>query len=223
MVEQGMEEREELYAAMDEVTVQSQQLHNELEHITAIHTDKLKEREVALKECKEMEADIALQNRKQANIRQETYILKKRANELKDKIANLSISLREVQGTERMLQKEIVVSPDRIKFELGESQRRLDEIKQRIEEVECQVKGVMRQKVQNVIQAEEGVRRVMQIMDEMEGRVQEYEVVREDLDDVQRRLEEGEGGLEERRVEIVEMEKKFKIVGMLLYCIVVCC
>lgn len=160
----------------------------------------------------QMEADIAQQNRKQASIRQETYILKKSANELKDQIANLSISLRELQATERQLSKEIVDSPDRIKFDLETAHQRLETVKKLIETKEMERK-LIQLKVQNAMTAEGDTRRVMHLMDEMETKIQEYEVVVEDLDDTQRRFESAERTLEERRKEKEVQEKKLQVVG----------
>ncbi len=68
-----------------------------------------------------MEAEIAQQNKIQSSIRQEAHSLKRSANELKDKIANLSIALRELQAEERNLSKEVVDSPNRIRSELAKA------------------------------------------------------------------------------------------------------
>ncbi|KAL7434502.1 hypothetical protein ACHAXM_004094 [Skeletonema potamos] len=211
LVEQGQDEREELFAAMDEVTAQCATLEDELEKAKRLNQSKMLERDQAMAECKEMEADIAQQNRKQASIRQETYILKKSANELKDQIANLSISLRELQATERQLSKEIVDSPDRIKFDLETAHQRLETVKKLIETKEMERK-LIQLKVQNAMTAEGDTRRVMHLMDEMETKIQEYEVVVEDLDDTQRRFESAERTLEERRKEKEVQEKKLQVV-----------
>lgn len=161
---------------------------------------------------KQMEADIAQQNRKQASIRQETYILKKNANELKDQIANLSISLREVQAEERQLSKEIVDSPDSIKFELATAQQKLEDVKKMIEKKE-QERKLVQMKVDNAMTAEGEARRVMHVMEELETKVQEYEMVMEDLDDMQSRLEGAERNHEEHTKEKEAQEKKLQIVG----------
>ena len=76
-----------------------------------------------------MEAEIAQQNKIQASIRQETYLLKKSANELKDQIANMAIALRELQSEERQLSKEVVHSPDRIKVDLARVSENLEKVK----------------------------------------------------------------------------------------------
>ena len=163
-----------------------------------------------ISQFQQMEADIAQQNRKQASIRQETYILKKSANELKDQIANLSISLRELQAEERQLSKEVVDSPDSIKFELATAQQTLEDVKQMIDKKEME-RNLMQLKLQNAMTAEGGARRVMHTMEDMETKIQEYEVVVEDLDDAQRRLEGAERALDERTKEKEAQEKKLQI------------
>ena len=160
----------------------------------------------------QMEADIAQQNRKQASIRQETYILKKSANELKDQIANLSISLRELQGEERQLSKEVVDSPDSIKYELATAQEKLEEIKKLIETKE-QERKVVQLKIQNAMTAEGDTRRVMHSLTEMGTKIQEYEVVMEDLDDMTSRLEGAERKFEECTREKEVQEKKLQVAG----------
>ena len=66
-------------------------------------------------------------------------------------------------------------------------------------------------KLQNAMKAEGDTRRLMHTMEEMEGKVQEYEVVVEDLDDAQRRLEGAERALDERTKEKNAQEKKLQI------------
>ncbi len=197
---------------MDEVTLQCAALEEELEKVKTLNQSKMLERDQAMAECKEMELDIAQQNRKQASIRQETYILKKNANELKDQIANLSISLRELQAEERQLSKEVVDSPDSIKFELATAQQQLEDVKRSIEKTEME-KKVVQLKLQNGMKVEGDIRRMMHVMEEMDGKIQEYEMVVEDLEDVERRLEGAERGLEEGKKGMVEQEKKLRVVG----------
>jgi len=117
---------------------------------------KMLEREDAKAECKEMEAEMAQQNKIQSSIRQETNHLKKSANELKDQIANLSIALRELQAEERQLSKEVVDSPDRIKVDLAEAIDKLEEVKKEILKRQDERDGVQRQ-LEHTTYAEECV------------------------------------------------------------------
>eukprot|EP00584_Thalassiosira_punctigera_P009868 CAMPEP_0172534744 /NCGR_PEP_ID=MMETSP1067-20121228/7002_1 /TAXON_ID=265564 ORGANISM="Thalassiosira punctigera, Strain Tpunct2005C2" /NCGR_SAMPLE_ID=MMETSP1067 /ASSEMBLY_ACC=CAM_ASM_000444 /LENGTH=269 /DNA_ID=CAMNT_0013319569 /DNA_START=11 /DNA_END=816 /DNA_ORIENTATION=- len=126
---QALEEREELFAALDELAENHMTLQDRLEEARKVQEERMLEREAAEAECKEMEAEIAQQNKIQSSIRQEAHSLKRSANELKDKIANLAIALRELQAEERNLSKEVVDSPDRIRSELAKAGERLEAAK----------------------------------------------------------------------------------------------
>lgn len=162
-----------------------------------------------------MEGEIAQQNKIQASIRQETYLLKKSANELKDQIANLSIALREVQAEERQLSKAIVHSPDRIKVELADATRKLEMVKKSIVDTQRE-RTLVQQKAEHTTSAEESVKRIMSVMEDMETRVQEYELVVEDLEDVQNKLEGMEHVLEGKTAEKDSQGRQLKAVGTFL-------
>jgi len=208
---QALEEREELFAALDEVTENHMTLKENLEEARAINHEKMLQREEAEAECKEMEGEIAQQNKIQASIRQETYLLKKSANELKDQIANLSIALREVQAEERQLSKEIVHSPDRIKVDLADATRKLEKVKKSIVDTQRE-RTLVQQKAEHATSAEESVKRIMSVMEDMETRVQEYELVVEDLEDVQNKLEGMEHVLEGKKAEKDSQGRQLKAV-----------
>ena len=124
----------------------------------------------------------------------------------------MSISLRELQGEERQLSKEVVDSPDSIKYELATAQEKLEEIKKLIEMKE-QERKVVQLKIQNAMTAEGDTRRVMHSLTEMGTKIQEYEVVMEDLDDMTSRLEGAERKFEECTREKEVQEKKLQVAG----------
>lgn len=165
-----------------------------------------------------MEAELAQQNKIQASIRQETYLLKKSANELKDQIANLSISLRELQASERQLSKEIVHSPDRIKIDLADAIQRLERMKKSIGERQHERSLVQRQ-LQHTSSAEESVRHViMNDLREMESKVKAYKLAMKELGDVTKKLKDMEQDVEEKK-KVKEMQRKeLEAVGMLELC-----
>ena len=170
-----------------------------------------------------MEGEIAQQNRIQASIRQETYLLKKSAKGLEDQIANMAIALRELQAEERQLSKEIVHSPDRIKVDLAEATRTLDKVKKSILDNQRD-RAVVKQQMEHTTSAEESVKRFMTLMEDMGERVQEYELVCEDLEDVQNKLEGMEQSLEEKRDEKEAQEKQLRIVGKCPFvCLLIFC
>lgn len=156
--------------------------------------------------------ELAQQNKIQASIRQETLLLKKSANELKDQIANLSIALRELQSEERQLSTKVVHSPDRTKFELAEATKKLEDVKKMIAEKESERK-VLQKETEHVLQGENCLVDVMKVMDETEKKVREYETVVGELDDVQSRLEAAESNHDEKRKQMEKQKKELETIG----------
>ena len=154
-----------------------------------------------------MEAEIAQQNKIQASIRQETYLLKKSANELKDQIANLSIALRELQAEERQLSKEIVHSPDRIKVDLADAIQQLERMKKNIIEKQSE-KNMVQKQLKHTSSAEESLRQfIMTDLREMEAKVKSYKLTVKELGEWQNKLRGMEQDLEEKK-QVKEMQKK---------------
>ncbi len=155
----------------------------------------------------QMEAEIAQQNKIQASIRQETYLLKKSANELKDQIANLSIALRELQAEERQLSKEIVHSPDRIKVDLADAIQQLERMKKNIVEKQSE-KNTVQKQLKHTSSAEESLRQFITTdLREMEAKVKSYKLAVKDLGEWQNKLRGMEQDLEEKK-QVNEMQKK---------------
>ena len=159
-----------------------------------------------------MEGEIAQQNKIQASIRQETYLLKKSANELQDQIANLSIAMRELKAEERRLSKELVDSPDRIRADLAEANRRLEGVKRGISETQDE-RATVQRRVEHANIAEEDVGRIASVMEDMDTAVQDYEMAAEDLDNAQNTLHGMEREKESMTEEKGSQEKIFDAAG----------
>ena len=202
---------------MDEVADNHMTLKDHIEEARVINHEQMLEREDAEAECKEMEAEMAQQNKIQSSIRQEANHLKNSDNELKDQIANLSIALRELQAEERQLSKEVVDSPDRIKVDLAEAIDKLEEVKKEILKRQHEREGMQRQ-LKHTASAEECVNDILVEMDDMETKVQEYEMAVEDCDDAQNRLDAVEHDLDGMRGEKEVQERQLKTLGT-LYCL----
>jgi hypothetical protein len=161
-----------------------------------------------------MEAEIAQQNKIQASIRQETYLLKKSANELQDQIANLSIALRELKAEERRLSKEVVHSPDRIRSDLVEATRRLEGVRRSISETQAERVNVQK-RAEHASIAEEVAGHITTVMEGMETAVQDYEMAVEDLENAQSTLERMERDKERTMEEKESQERKLDAAGRL--------
>ena len=260
-------QREELFAALDEVTENHMTLKGQLDEARAINRERVMEREEAEEECKEvsymyfptivtrdaarvsessttmralrrsearkcnidpshpslpspppsiaqMEAEIAQQNKIQASIRQETYLLKKSANELQDQIANLSIALRELKAEERRLSKEVVHTPDRIRSDLAEATRRLECVRRSISDAQAERASVQK-RAEHASMAEDVAGRIAAVMEGMDTAVQDYEMAAEDLENAQSTLERMERDMEGKMEEKESQERKLDAAGKL--------
>jgi len=166
-----------------------------------------------------MEAEIAQQNKVQSSIRQENHLLQKSANELKDQIANLSIALRELQAEERQLNKEVVHSPDRIKADIKKAEKDLEDVKALIEGKE-QERGIIGRKIQNMVQGEENVKAALVVMEDLDEKVQEYEVAVEDVEDMRVKVEEVEISVEKKNAAKQDKEAEFRNLGTCIWLLV---
>jgi kinetochore protein Nuf2 len=153
-----------------------------------------------------MEGEIAQQNKIQASIRQETYRLKKSANELQDQIANISIALRELKAEERKLNKEVVHSPDRIRLDLADARRKLEGVRRDTSNAQAE-RTTYQKRIDHASVAEEDVGRISMIMEEMDVALQDYEMAVEDMEharDTSRKMEEDE----ERTMEEKKLQER---------------
>ena len=74
-------------------------------------------------------------------------------------------------------------------------------------------KNIVQKKVQNIMEAEESLKKATKVMDETERKVQEYDVVVEDLVAVQRQLEEVERNHDEKSKAKKEKESQLQAAG----------
>ena len=148
-----------------------------------------------------MEGEIAQQNKIQASIRQETYRLKKSANELQDQIANISIALRELKAEERKLNKEVVHSPDRVRMDLADATRKLERTRRDVSNAQSE-RTLYQRRIDHASVAEEGVGRISTIMEGMDVAMQDFEMAVEDMErarDTSKKMEEDEERAMEER------------------------
>jgi hypothetical protein len=150
-----------------------------------------------------MEGEIAQENKIQASIRQDTYRLKKSANELQDQIENISIALRELKAEERRLSKEVVHSPDRVRMDLADATRKLDRTRRDVSNAQSE-RTLHQRRIDHASVAEEGVGRISTTMEGMDVALQDYEMAVEDMEharDTSKEMEEDEErAMEERKL-----------------------
>ena len=193
-------QREELFAALDEVTENHQTLAQHLEEAKAMNHEKMLERQEAEAEMKDMAVEVAQLNKTQVALRQEGQELTKAIKELDDEIANAKFDLQERQAAERKLGLEVVDSPDRIKVDLARANEFLEKAKRDIEKVKKETDAAKLQKKETVA-AEGNVREITAALDRLEERVRAYEAVAEEREAVQEKLEAAERDVATRKGE----------------------
>lgn len=185
------EQRDELLAGLQEVNDENAMLNKHLEE-TKIDTDiKWKEIEEVETDCEEIEREIAQQNKLQASIRQESTDLKKKANELKDKIATAALALQETQAEERKLSSQVVRSPARIKRETMEATKSLETERKECANVEGETQ-VVKTKIENVLKAESDVVQATKMMGEVKEAKAKYSSVLEEVQTSKAKIAENE-------------------------------
>ena len=200
------DERAELYAALDELTSMHASYEGRLRDARSVHDERSNLRAEAEVECKEMECEIARQNKIQVSLRQETYMLKRAANALQDEVADMELALREVKAEERILRKEVVSSPDQVRIDLADASSRLNEVKRRIVE-RVNDKALVQKRIDNANIAllddggggggkekESGgsssssMTRILHTLDTLDMSVQDYEMAKEDMENANHTL-----------------------------------
>jgi len=111
-LKQMQEDNNELNRELDQLKQQSE---GEMEIILAVE-----------EECKEIEIKIGALNKQQAAIRHESGELKKKANDLKDRNATISLAIQEGAAEEKKLTGQVVSSPERVRKEMSNATERLD-------------------------------------------------------------------------------------------------
>ena len=97
---------------------------------------KKKELDLIMEECRELESQIAHENKLQSAAREEANSLKRQANDLKDELATAEWTLQEMEAEEEQLRTQVVSSPDRRKKEVTTARDHLDSLKAQVAEVE---------------------------------------------------------------------------------------
>lgn len=115
------DQRDELLSGLFEVTEEQSSLKSQLKF--SIRDAKKRCDEVGMieKKCSSLEVEITSKNKLQSSIRQESTELKKRANELKDKIATSILAINEMKAEKNILMSKIVKDTKKIIKKLKDS------------------------------------------------------------------------------------------------------
>ena len=160
------EQRDELLSGMMEVNDENEMLSAQSEQAKIETENRRRKVEEVENDCFELETEISQQNKLQASIRQESTDLKKKANELKDKIATAALALQEVEAEERKLSPQVVKDPDGIKNEILELKKSLDAAKVDCENAE-QEANISKLRIVNATKAHNDILSVNELAEEV--------------------------------------------------------
>jgi len=119
-------QRDEILDNLKNVQSENDNLNNDHESLKQQTANEAKIVESFEQECRDIEEQIGVLNKEQAAIRHESGELKKIANDLKDKNANIALSVLELQSDDKKLAGQIVQSPERVKRQMSDANDRLE-------------------------------------------------------------------------------------------------
>lgn len=155
-------------------------LHGKLEQLKQQSAGEVKIIEQVEEECAEIESKIGILNKQQAAIRHESGELKKKANDLKDRNATISIAIQEGQAEEKKLASQIVQSPERVKREMTSATERLENERKESLQLERDAQK-MKTCVTNAGKALKDVAKATTALEEVESEVAKFENAQEEI------------------------------------------
>lgn len=173
-------QREGIMEKLRQTQEDNSSLHGKLEQLKQQSAGEVKIIEQVEEECAEIESKIGILNKQQAAIRHESGELKKKANDLKDRNATISIAIQEGQAEEKKLASQIVQSPERVKREMTSATERLENERKESLQLERDAQK-MKTCVTNAGKALKDVAKATTALEEVESEVAKFENAQEEI------------------------------------------
>jgi len=213
-----------LIAKLDEVNTEHDQLQEVLEEKQQRAKVHYHEMEEIMRECEELEVEIARNNKRQAATREESAALKKKANELQDAVSTAQWALEQAEAEEEALRAQVVSSPDRRKSEMYIRQERLRKIKEDCAALETTVQET-KTKVVNALQTLQDLDATNTVLDDLQEEVNKHADLVRKLDETRKKylasdkktaelhkqMEEAERQLARAEAKIVQQRKQHQL------------
>jgi len=209
---------------LEEVNEEHQQLQADLEEKTHESKHHLKELDIVMRECEELEVEITRNNKLQAAAREEAATLKKQANDLKDQVSTAQWALEQAEVEEENLRGKVVSSPDRRKQELYVRKERLQKVKQECAAVESEVQ-LTKTKVVNAMKAMHDLDATNTMLDDLQEEITKHQQLVQKIEETRKsctatekqteaadnRLKEAQRQLERSETKIVQQRKQHEM------------
>lgn len=210
-------QRNILVQALEEVNQEHAHL-KEQEQIAILESKTIfQEMQEVMRECEELEVEIARNNKLQAAAREEATALKKTANDLKDQVATAVWALQEAEAEEENLRLQTVTSPDRRKSELLFRKERLRKVKEECTSLEKEVQDC-KSKVVNAIQALQDLTTTNAILNDLQEAVNKHTELVRTTEETRKRFQSSEkksaevlGKIVDAKRQLARAEEKIKL------------
>lgn len=174
---------------MNELNEENAVLKGQLELADSESQEKSHELQGVVKECEELEMEIARHNQMQTTVRDEAAALKKQATDLKDSVQTATWALEEAQTEEDRLRAQVVSSPDRRKHDLVSGRERLEKTRNECAELEEEIQS-HKTKIVNCKQIEKDVSLTSAAMRDLQESVRESQELQAQLDEAKEENQE---------------------------------
>lgn len=189
--------------ALEDVNQENAQLQEQEQQVIRESKVQFQEMEEVMRECEELEIEIARNNKLQAAARQEAATLKKTANDLKDQVATAVWALQEAEAEEEQLRVLVVSSPDRRKADMLVREERLRKVKKECADLETAVQEC-KTKVVNAKQALQDLDATNALLDDLQEHASTYTELVRKKEETRKRLQACENKTAEIDKQIVE-------------------
>jgi len=218
------EPRDQLLLTLEEIHKENEQLNEQLAEVQAHSNDKMDEIDHVVRECQDLEGEIARSNKLQASKREEAAVLKKEVNTMKDELATATWALQEAQAEEEGLSSQVVSSPARRKEELSVQRERLEKEKQETQKMQDDIQDNktkflhLQQSIKDVKDTMSLQKQVLEeaskynnVVKEISETEKEIAANREKTDEITNKSEEAERGLIRAEEKLNHLRKQGKM------------
>lgn len=190
------EPRAQLLLTLEEIHKEYEQLNEQLEQVQAASNDKMAEMDHVVRECQNLESEIARSNKEQASKREQAAALKREANDLKDELASATWALQETQAEVENLMGQVVSSPQRRTEELATQKERLE--KEKLETRRMQ-EGIQQNKTKliHLQQSIKNLQDAMSLQQQVQEEAEKYEKAMSQVNETDKEVEANQEKAEE--------------------------
>ena len=163
--------------------------------------------EEIMMECEELEIEIARNNRLQTASRQEAANIKKKVNDLNDRLQTSIWALQEVEAEEEKLRQQVVDSPERYKLQLSDAKNKLQMEKDECIRLEEEIQQC-KTKYSNALKIYQDISNCIEDMDELHDEAVKYQEMTSKLVNVRKTIEETTKNTAELNEQITDNERE---------------